>query len=257
MADKRKMQMRPGDARPRVKRCGSVIVLYDPDLVDESWLPECFDPAWWSQRGSLQSPLGGRGSAWEIDSPELSWVLRAYCRGGLIRHFSYDHYLWLGLQQTRSWREWWLLYWLFRQRLPVPRPIAAMVARHGYYYTAALITRKIEAVTLAEALAQGPLPERTWFGIGENIRHFHGMGIDHADLNAHNILLDSRHDSYLLDFDKSRRRRPKDFWRKRNLRRLKRSLLKLRKNRSIAVGTQDWQALLEGYGSITCSKEKE
>ncbi len=71
--------------------------------------------------------------------------------------------------------------------------------------------------------------------------------VRHADLNAHNILIDSRGEVFLIDFDRGRRRAPGG-WTQRNLQRLRRSLDKI----SVAFASgrftdEHWQFLLEGY----------
>ena len=58
------------------------------------------------------------------------------------------------------------------------------------------------------------------------LARFHRAGLDHADLNAHNILLDAAGNPWLIDFDRSRRRADGS-WRQSNLDRLARSLAKL------------------------------
>jgi 3-deoxy-D-manno-octulosonic acid kinase len=54
----------------------------------------------------------------------------------------------------------------------------------------------------------------------------HRAGVDHADLNAHNILLDSQGVVSVIDFDRGRLRSPGS-WRNANLLRLHRSLGKI------------------------------
>jgi predicted Ser/Thr protein kinase len=81
------------------------------------------------------------------------------------------------------------------------------------------------------------------------LRRFHDAGLDHADLNAHNILLDSRGDFWLIDFDKARLRAAGG-WREGNLQRLERSLRKLQGLSPRFCWTQaDWAELRAGYGS--------
>src|SRR6185312_24099 len=58
------------------------------------------------------------------------------------------------------------------------------------------------------------------------VGRFHRAGIWHADLNAHNVLV-SPAGLHLIDFDRGRQRAPAAGWRLANLRRLRRSLLKL------------------------------
>ena len=80
-----------------------------------------------------------------------------------------------------------------------------------------------------------------WREIGVCIRRFHASGVWHADLNAHNILMDRVGGIWLIDFDRGERRKH-GAWGQGNLARLQRSLRKLGYD-----DAQTWQALLQGY----------
>jgi 3-deoxy-D-manno-octulosonic acid kinase len=67
----------------------------------------------------------------------------------------------------------------------------------------------------------------------------------HADLNAHNVLLDAADRVWLVDFDRGELR-ARGAWTHANLARLERSLVKVSAGRYRA---EHWAALLEGYGS--------
>ena len=79
------------------------------------------------------------------------------------------------------------------------------------------------------------------------MRRFHDLGVCHADLNAHNVLL-SEETVYLIDFDRCELRKAAGFWRDENLVRLRRSLEKtayaLPRDRFTEA---DWHGLLDGY----------
>ena len=83
----------------------------------------------------------------------------------------------------------------------------------------------MDAQSLSAALAQSAIPESTWRAIGAAIAALHSHGVDHADLNAHNILLGEGGIS-IIDFDRGRLRAP-GAWTSRNLQRLQRSLRKI------------------------------
>jgi 3-deoxy-D-manno-octulosonic acid kinase len=177
------------------------------------------------------------------------WALRHYRRGGLPARLIEDRFLWLGEDRSRSFREWRLLRRLHDAGLPVPRPVAARYVRRGARYSADLITARIaDAEPLSARLAHGPLPPTVWRRLGRCVRAFHDAGVFHADLNAHNLLLDGAGTPWLLDFDRGRLRAPGP-WRQRNLDRFLRSLEKIRAQRpGLHAGAEDWAALLEGYG---------
>lgn len=207
-----------------------------------------FEPAWWARQEKLLGTAQGRGTTAFVDAGEADWVLRHYRRGGLAARFITDHYLWLGGERSRAFREWRLLVALYQRGLPVPRPIAAHVRRTGLRYQADLITaRLVNAETLAQFLLRQRLPASQWQALGTLIARFHSEGVCHHDLNAHNIMFDGASNFSLIDFDKSRLRAP-GTWKKANCERLLRSLQKLDGADTGLYFTQsDWQALLGGY----------
>jgi 3-deoxy-D-manno-octulosonic acid kinase len=226
--------------------------LGNPPLRAEESL---FDPNFWTGRGELVAVSGGRGSAWFVGSAVGAaahpWVLRHYRRGGFIARISQDRYLWSGEDKVRAFAEWRLLFYLAQRGLNVPKPVAAFYRRGGLggmAYRCDLITARIEhAEALSAALASNALAEPVWRAIGAAIAQLHHHGVDHADLNAHNILLDQRGRVSVIDFDRGRLRAPGG-WMAGNLARLQRSLVK------IGVGLPPdrctpaaWQQLMAGY----------
>lgn len=221
--------------------------LYDADRISDIESGH-FQPAWWEQQQKLQGQAHGRGAVAFIDAGETGWVLRHYRRGGLVAKLITDHYLWLGLEQSRAFREWRLLAQLRARELPVPAPVAAHVVRSWAGYRADLITVRIaDAQTLAQQLLQQRLPPVQWQELGTLVARFHAEGVYHHDLNAHNIMLGADGCFWLIDFDKGRLRKP-GAWQKANCSRLLRSLNKLG---STSTGfhftSADWQAFLGGY----------
>lgn len=210
-----------------------------------------FDVARWRGEGAVLSSAEGRGAAAIFAFNGGEYVLRHYRRGGLMARLSGDRYRWLGLAQTRPWREWFLLREMYEQGLPVPRPVAARVVRCGFLYTADLVTQRLPQVApFADLLMVRPLADEQWREVGATIRRFHLAGIYHADLNGRNILLDESGQVFLIDFDKGeqRERGPAAKWQAGNLARLRRSLLKFKKSRlPFWFDERCWQLLLEGY----------
>jgi 3-deoxy-D-manno-octulosonic acid kinase len=229
-------------------------MLADPDslgnLAQDAAEP-LFDPEFWRSRGELLEVTGGRGSAWFIASGARQWVLRHFRRGGFIARLSQDGYVWTGENEVRAFAEWRLLDLLNRRGLPVPRPVAARYQRSGLRYRCDLITQRIlDAEPLSAALAQGALPEPLWHAVGAAVARLHRAGADHADLNAHNILLGAAGTVSVIDFDRGRLRAQRGAWTGRNLRRLRRSLAKIARglpSGRFSDATWDW--LMAGYGS--------
>jgi 3-deoxy-D-manno-octulosonic acid kinase len=211
---------------------------------------DIFEPAFWAARGELVDVTHGRGSAWFIESAAHHWALRHYRRGGFIARLSRDRYVWAGEERVRAFAEWRLLAALTELGLPVPKPIAAHYRRTGIFYRCDLITQRIAgAQPLSSMLGAAPLREGAWREVGLTVARFHAAGVDHADLNAHNILLDGHGAVSVIDFDRGRLRRP-GAWTSRNLSRLRRSLAKI--SRGLPpdrFSDAAWRIFLAGYAS--------
>ena len=226
-------------------------ILFDSDSLNQI-VPQWFTPEYWQGQAQVQAVTAGRGRAWFIDGEMQSMVLRHYQRGGAIAGLLGDRYLWQGLSRTRAWREWRLLAELYLQGLPVPQPLAAHVIHHGLFYRADLLTRTIaNSESLSSRLRRQPLEPSIWQATGQLIRRFHTARVFHADLNAHNILLQGSQGIYLIDFDKGKIMPPvvgARSWQQANLQRLQRSLYKLRLQLSdFHFSESDWQAFMQGY----------
>jgi 3-deoxy-D-manno-octulosonic acid kinase len=206
-----------------------------------------FEREHWRARSELEETAGGRGTVAFIRDGERRWVLRHYRRGGLVARLLDDRYLWTGAERTRAFREWRLLRDLRAAGLPVPEPVAARYGRRGLFYRADLITTELPTRrTLAHALAATPLDVATWRAVGACVGRLHAHGVHHADLNAHNLLLDDDGKVYVLDFDRGRIR-PRGAWERDVLERLQRSLRKV--TAGLPPGRFDsaaWHALLQG-----------
>ena len=221
-------------------------ILHDPALVAEPG-PELFDPAHWAGRMASEAERG-RGNLLFVVAGPRQWALRHYRRGGLAGRLVNDRYLWCGEALTRSFREWRMLARLHAAGLPVPRPVAAGWRRHGMSYEADLATERIpDAVPLSARIATGSGID--WAAIGQVIRAMHDAGAWHADLNAHNILLDASDQPWLIDFDRGRFRAP-GAWRQKNLARLERSLRKIAEEPGAArFDPAGWATLRAGYAA--------
>lgn len=222
---------------------GSVLLVH-PDYQEKVG-PRWFDPAFWGKQ-AIPVSSGGRGNAWfvRLDS-EPSLVLRWYQRGGLVARLSRFSYVYTGLQRARAFTEFRILFRLFEQGFPVPRPIAARVQHHrGVLYQGGIITQQIEgAVPLADRINR--LSPDNWRHLGTVIRKFHDACVFHADLNCFNILLQGEQ-FFLIDFDKGRimPATGSGHWQRANLKRLLRSLEKIADRAAVS---RVWVWLLEGY----------
>lgn len=227
-------------------------ILFNTDLLNT-------EPALLFERGIIQRKSAPgklqRGTALFFDHAGISMVLKHYHRGGWIGKLVKDTYSRFGLpwrREPRMWEEFRLLTRMRKLGLPVPEPVAARYQLTSLLtYRGDLITRKISnSRTLSDCLLEGGLTAKQWQAIGHTISRFHANRVCHADLNAHNILLDSAGHIHLIDFDKSDIRTPgsSSHWKQANLQRLLRSLHKIgRQEPSLAFGDADWQHLLRGY----------
>ena len=242
---------------PEVKRSAITggAMLYDTSRAG-NLSADWFEPRYWESLGALDGSGRGRAAARFVNGADgRRYVLRHYHRGGLMARVSADRFLWHGEESTRPFAEWQLTYRLHRAGLPVPAPIAARYRHTGSSYTGDLITERLPVVgSLAECLRTGALATLTWIAIGRCIRRFHDLGVCHADLNAHNVLL-SEESVYLIDFDRCQLRAP-GLWRDGNLVRLRRSLEKVTWSLPAErFGESDWHALLDGYRQTSARSE--
>lgn len=230
----------------RIERFPGAAVVYDRSVAG-AYEPTWFDRAYWEATGAAIHSTTGRGAVLMLERGAETWVLRHYHRGGYVARFVYDQYLWLGLNRSRSFREWRLLRELHAEGLPVPKPIAARVQRRGLVYRADLITEFLpDTRALSSYLANGGPADAAWPRIGAMLAALHRHGVDHPDVTAHNILLDSSGRVFLVDFDNARRR-PPGAWQEAGLRRLRRSLAKVARETGQRFSETGWRSLEHAY----------
>lgn len=239
----------------KIKKTGDSFILYDAGLITEP-TAQLFDVDYHTnnanqQNNSVLSSEAGIGRARVVYflRDNVTMVLKHYYRGGAVAALLKDRYFGFNIENTRAFKEWRLLKKMHGLELPVPEAVAAHVNRRLFFYQADLITRKIEnSRTLSDILSTECFDAGQWKKIGTCIKLFHQHDIYHADLNARNILLNEVGHVYLIDFDNSYIRRGSKSWKMANLARLKRSLLKFKKNESVFhFEEQDWSDLLAGY----------
>lgn len=226
----------------KVQQSGSTYFI-SPDAKTSDGLAEiAFDADQLGQAGSIHGHASGRAKAWFFTLNKTAMVLRHYQRGGLPARLSADRYLWLGIAQSRPWRELNVLAKLYANNLPVPRPLGGRIVRIGAFYTADIVTEQIPASdTLADRLTQG---WDDWWALGKTLKTFHAAGAGHADLNARNVLIDERNNIWLIDWDRGQLRASSTQQRA-SLKRLRRSLS--REGALDAAANKGWNALLAGY----------
>ena len=223
-------------------------ILFDLTRVRQA-SADWFSPAYWGDR-ARPVESGGRGGAWFVETPFGPAVLRRYLRGGLVAQVNRDRYLWRGSNRTRSFAEFRLLRAVAEKGVPVPRPIAAYYRRVGLRYQAAILLERLENVRSLADRASVAGDGAPWEEAGRLIARSHRAGLDHADLNAHNLLFNAAGQGWVIDLDRGELRIPATGWRERNLARLRRSVLKLRGNRPVDAVERDFARLRGAYDRI-------
>ena len=239
-----------------IKHYGNDIVAYNKSLFTEFPI-SLFDPNYLAKNSLLHidqmslSDSMGRGRVHAFKYKEYDLVLRHYYRGGHVSKFLNDAYFWKSLNKTRAMSELNLLSTMQKLHLPVPLPVASHINRVGVLYKADIVTQLIpSSQSISSKLMKDIIPVEVWHEIGLVIRQFHNHNINHADLNAHNILLDFKNRIYLVDFDKSKIEESPGGWCGQNIARLERSFTKLKESENKFNYTDnDFQFLLEGYNN--------
>ena len=239
----------------KIKNAGASYILYDASIIADPGL-QLFDRDYHTNSAVQQNNTAsksnsgiGRAKVVYFQVNDNSYVLKHYYRGGAVARLLKDRYIGFNVENSRAFKEWRLLKKMTSLGLPVPDAVAAHVQKRLFYYRADLITREIKhSRTLAEILFDKPVGTATWKAIGQCIARFHHHDVYHSDLNARNILLTEAGHVYLIDFDNSYIRLHTKTWKMQNLSRLKRSLLKFKKNTECFNFDEDnWSALLAGY----------
>ena len=237
-----------------VKYEGNHIVAHNK-LLFETFPLKLFDPVYLESNSELISSMSetqhGRGNIHGFKYNKFDLLLRHYHRGGMLAKIVDDGYFWAGLAKTRPMRELLMHLEMLKLGLPVPTPVAIHVRRSGLIYRADIITKYISnARTLSTVLLENYISDQIWNRIGKTIKKFHVKNCNHADLNAHNILLCDNEDIFLIDFDKSMIDNSSGQWKDRNLKRLKRSLEKLSSNNENFNYTDEaFSMLMQGYSA--------
>ncbi|MFT3805353.1 3-deoxy-D-manno-octulosonic acid kinase [Arenimonas sp.] len=216
----------PGERRQPFRDAGGDgAIVFDPRRLSQA-SPELFEPAHYAAEAQPVQGQGGRGAAWFVRGVFGAGVLRRYRRGGWAAYVSDDAYWWRGETEVRSLREFALLQRLRDKGLPVPAPIAAMYLRRGPLYRTAILVERIPDVRSFVDCVQADAAAAPWGAVGAAIGHCHRAGARHADLNAHNVLVDQARKPWLIDWDKGTMESAPGDWCIDVLNRLERSLRK-------------------------------
>lgn len=215
----------------RVERNGRVALVHPEyrDAVADALL---------EGKGCQASGHIGRGTLQRFPYDAGTAVLRRYRRGGFIRHFLKETYLFV----NRPLRELEVHRAAYDAGLSVPMPLGVSWDRRGPLFRGAIASAELDAVHLLDFLKQpGANLDETLDSCGAAIRRMHEAGIVHADLQIRNILLKNGQ-AYLIDFDNARRKRiVSSRGRDKNLDRLRRSFERT------GVSLEYFKAIETGY----------
>jgi 3-deoxy-D-manno-octulosonic acid kinase len=189
----------------------------------------------------------GRGCVWLIKGAFGEAVLKRYRRGGLIGKVLKQSYRWSSAETTRSLAEFELLTQLRAKGLNVPKPIAAMAKRGGFFYQAMILTERIAAQRSLQQWVREEIATAPWELVGQTVAKLHKLGAQHADLNASNILFDANNTAWVIDWDKGAIRPYDEQWTTAVLMRLKRGLMKYRGTHSEAEVEKGFEHLMNAY----------
>lgn len=220
---------------------------YQLYLVDSKIeLPESYCDLANSQDDEKITALsGGRGGAFIFNHNEEKYVFKHYLRGGFAAKLLNDQYLWTGEKSTRPFVEIEVTQYAYQNSLSVAQPVAYCIKKSGLFYQASIITRFVENQgTLADVLSRQVLGDQQWEQLSHLISKMHDLKINHADLNADNILVGKDMNFTLIDFDKAKLEPTSGHWKKNNIDRLLRSLQKINPQ---YFTLKQWDTFLKSY----------
>jgi len=197
-----------------------------PEGASDTDLLNSFRADHWS---CCEATEKGRGASWFVGNAQANLVLRQFRRGGALASILKDRYWFTRTENCRSFAEFKLLKQLHALGLPVPEPCVALLDRRGLFYRASLITRRIENSQSWSALLKTDAQQvnrRLWKSVGTVVARLHNAGVNHTDLNIHNILVDNLEQVFIIDFDKCEIRPEAAYAQRNNIHRLRRSLEK-------------------------------
>lgn len=211
---------------------------------------DSFEADFWRQRNAITGQAKGRGTTLFLHANGQNWVLRHYRRGGLPGKILSDQYFFSGVEKSRPFCEFRLLFAMREMGLNVPQPIAARTVQSGLVYRGDLITAMIPGSNdLHAMLCNAPIAEDLWRDIGIAVAKMHRAGVYHHDLNVRNVMVDGSDTVWIIDFDRCEFR-DGDSWKSQNIARFLRSLEKEKnKNKQFHWQKTDWDAFIDGLMS--------
>ncbi len=174
-------------------------------------------------RGCIPWKRAGRGTVFSFPYPGGEGILRQYTRGGLMRALLKNRYF----LRNRPWAEFRAHRHLEEHGFPVPPLLGVCWQYRWGFLKGAIATARVPGDGLLDVLETHPEEhEQLLRDFGQAIRGMHALGVWHADLQVHNLMV-SDGAPLILDLDAARlRAEVTPLQRARNLLRLRRSIQK-------------------------------
>jgi 3-deoxy-D-manno-octulosonic acid kinase len=220
----------------------------------------------WAEAREHARELSGRGVVYAVPAPTPGpdrrprWAVRHYRRGGALGPLLSDRYLAVG--ESRPVREAAAAATLRERGIPTPAVVAGATYGTGVFYRADLVTELVPdgtdlAAMVFGAQSTGAGPPAATGGAEDALRsagrlvaRMGSAGVEHADLNAKNILLTPGRrgpKAFVLDLDRCGVVTPGGPGRTKSMRRrLERSLRKLEGATGRLLRPSEWEALRDG-----------
>ena len=203
--------------------------------------------------------MEGRGPVYAVPGAGGCWVVRPYRRGGMVAGpVLQDRYLRVG--EPRPLREARTSLEVAGRQIPTPPVLAGAVYPAGAFYRADIVTAYIPgsldlaALVFGDPSRAGAARMRTLVEAGRLIGRMARVGIEHADLNARNVLLAGDEQApyaLVLDLDRCRvREAGRSCEPTGMLRRLERSLRKIGAAERSPLVAAEWDALRAAVESL-------
>ena len=155
--------------------------------------------------------FAGRGNAYHMQSNEDEWVVRHYSRGGAAARVLTDQYVRTGV--PRPLKELHASVAARARGVATPEVVASVIYPAGPVYRGDIATRYVpRSAPLADVAISSERREAAvrigaWRAAGRLMRAVFDAGVEHADLNLRNILIQMRDgaepEALLLDLDRA------------------------------------------------------
>ena len=152
---------------------------------------------------SRSAPLEGRGVTFTVSTEQFGGIfIKQYRRGGILRYLVPD--LYLGWRPERVLHEFAMLERAAAAGVSVPKPVAAIYVGRGLYRAWLAIEEFADSMSMAAKAVTDELGMLDLSAqIIEQIHRLIHAKIFHLDLHPGNVLVNSKNEIRIIDFDKA------------------------------------------------------